>query len=69
MPDETKSPVVKLAEAAAILGVSVRAAETALRRAEITSGYPRDAVERLAATHTRRAPRTRTTPEGDSNDR
>lgn len=54
--DET--PVVKLAEAAEILGVSVRAAETALRRANISSGYPRDAVEQLAATHVRRTPRS-----------
>jgi hypothetical protein len=62
MTDNTQpagtTPVVKLAEAAQILGVSIRAAETALRRAEISSGYPRDAVEQLAATHARRTPRS-----------
>lgn len=42
-----ESPVVKLSEAANILGISTRAAESALRNAGIKSGYPRDAVERL----------------------
>jgi hypothetical protein len=62
MTDNTQpagtTPVVKLAEAAALLGLSPRAAESALRRAGISSGYPRDAVEQLAATHARRAPRS-----------
>jgi hypothetical protein len=39
--------VVKLAEAAKILGISVRAAESALRRAGIASGYPLADVEAL----------------------
>lgn len=40
-------PVVPLREAAEVLGVKVRAAEDALRRAQIRSGYPLDAVEWL----------------------
>jgi hypothetical protein len=43
----TPTPTVKLSEAAAILGLSVRAAESALRRAGIASGYPRADVETL----------------------
>ena len=39
--------VVPLREAAAILGIKVRAAEGALRHAGIRSGYPRVAVEWL----------------------
>lgn len=42
-------PVVKLAEAATILGINTRAAESALRHAGIKSGYPQAAVEWLAA--------------------
>jgi hypothetical protein len=51
-------PVVKLAEAAAILGVSGRAAESALRHAGIKSGYPRAAVEWLAANRPGQGART-----------
>lgn len=50
--------VVKLAEAAGILGISTRAAESALRRAEIKSGYPLDAVKHLAANPIGRGART-----------
>jgi hypothetical protein len=40
-------PVVPLREVAEILGVSVRAAESALRHHGIRSGYPRAVVEWL----------------------
>lgn len=52
------APMVKLSEAARILGVSVRAAESALRKAGVSSGYPRDAVKDLATKHVRRTPRS-----------
>jgi predicted HTH domain antitoxin len=39
---------VTLREAAAILGKSIRATESALRRAGIRSGYDREAVKGLA---------------------
>ena len=40
-------PVVPLREAATLLGVSVEAARSALRHANIRSGYPLDSVEWL----------------------
>jgi hypothetical protein len=46
--DRPDIPVVPLREAAALLDISTRAAEDALRRAGIRSGYPRAAVEWLA---------------------
>jgi hypothetical protein len=42
--DKPNVDVVALAEAARMLRVSVRAAESALRRAGIRSGYPVEAV-------------------------
>ncbi len=50
--------VVRLAEAAHILGISPRAAESALRRAGIQSGYPREAVEQLAGNRPGQGART-----------
>lgn len=51
-------PVVPLREAAEIIGISTRAAESALRHAGIKSGYPRAAVEWLAANRPGRGART-----------
>ena len=53
-----KPATVPLREAAEIIGVSTRAAESALRRAGIRSGYPRHEVERLAATRPGQGTRT-----------
>lgn len=47
MSDRPEIPVVPLRQAAEVLGVSVRAAESALRNAGIKSGYPLDLVEWL----------------------
>lgn len=47
MTDRPSVPVVPLREAAQVLGVSVRAAESALRHAGIRSGYPLALVEWL----------------------
>lgn len=51
-------PVVPLREAAELLGVSPRAAESALRHAGIKSGYPLAAVEWLASNRPGRGART-----------
>lgn len=51
-------PVLKLADAADVLGISVRAAESALRHAGIRSGYPAAAVHQLAASRPGRGART-----------
>jgi len=51
-------PVVPLREAAALLGLTTRAAESALRHAAIRSGYPREAVEWLRDNRPGRGART-----------
>ena len=52
------TPVIKLADAAEALGISVRAAESALRAAGIKSGYPAADVAWLAANRPGRGSRT-----------
>lgn len=52
--------VVRLHDAAALLGMSVEGARQALRRADIHSGYPRELVVWLARNRPRPGARTDT---------